>query len=183
MRELCLVRDSFFRHEESQIMKGFLMRYLFLSALLVFYCTSPAAAEVQWRVARVFDGDTVGLSAPNMPWVTVRLAYIDAPEKEQPHGAAARAAIEDMLKDCDDISFTPVDGDKYGRTVALLKACGRDINAAMLTGGHAWVFVRYNKDPAFPALEEAARDAKRGLWGEKGARPPWEWREQHPKNH
>jgi endonuclease YncB( thermonuclease family) len=56
---------------------------------------------------------------------------------------------------------------------------GLDVNAEMVRLGHAWVFRRYTDDPALIALEEAARDARRGLWRLPAAEriPPWRWRQ------
>jgi DNA-binding NtrC family response regulator len=46
-----------------------------------------------WRVQTVHDGDTVTCLDDRGQAVKIRLVGIDAPEYDQPHGAAARAAL------------------------------------------------------------------------------------------
>jgi endonuclease YncB( thermonuclease family) len=71
-----------------------------------------------------------------------------------------------------------VDIDRYGRTVGRLYGGTLDVSAEMVRRGAAWVFVRYNRDRSLAALEQEARQARRGLWGlpEAERTPPWEWR-------
>jgi endonuclease YncB( thermonuclease family) len=70
------------------------------------------------------------------------------------------------------------DTDRYGRSVGRVRVGGRDVNAEMVRRGAAWVYVRYNRDPALVPLEAEARAARRGLWAlpEAERPPPWEWR-------
>lgn len=53
--------------------------------------------------------------------------------------------------------------ERWFQKVAGARGCGRYAAA---------------KDPMFPVLEAAARDAKRGLWSlpEADRIPPWDWR-------
>lgn len=68
--------------------------------------------------------------------------------------------------------------DRYGRTVGRVYVEGRDVNAALVTAGAAWVYRQYSRDPRLLALEAEAKTASRGLWGlpEAQRTPPWEWR-------
>ncbi len=144
---------------------------------------APAvAAESPWRVVAVYDGDTIVMARADALPVKIRLADIDAPEHDQPAGAEATAALKKLLAACpDDIHFLPQDIDHYGRTVAVIMACGRNVNAAMVSEGWAWVYTRYNKDAALPALEAAARAAKRGLWADPAPVNPETWRHAQPR--
>lgn len=53
---------------------------------------------------------------------------------------------------------------------------GTDANAAQVSAGMAWVYVRYARDPALFQLQDEARTAKRGLWADSSPVPPWDFR-------
>lgn len=144
----------------------------FILPIAFVLCAGP----VNWEVAEVYDGDTIALRAPNMPWTVIRLSGIDAPEHDQPYGDESRIALVSLLEGCNDVTFTAVDGDYYKRTVAHVKACGRDLGREMVKRGAAWVYPKYNRDPALPPLEEKAKAGKRGLWKNGTAVAPWQWR-------
>jgi endonuclease YncB( thermonuclease family) len=102
----------------------------------------PAFAES----VRVVDGDTLKIDG-----VTYRLWGIDAPESGQlcadgwPAGRAAtehlRALIRNRQVSCEARTL-----DRYGRTVAICRADGRDLGADMVSDGLAWAFVRYSRE-------------------------------------
>ena len=54
------------------------------------------------------------------------------------------------------------DTDRYGRTVGKVMLGPLD-NAELVCRGGAWVYPQYNRDPALPPLQAAARQAQRGL--------------------
>jgi len=54
------------------------------------------------------------------------------------------------------------------------------VNALQVRDGFAWVFRRFENDPALIALEDEAKAARRGLWRDPEPVPPWVWRERHP---
>jgi hypothetical protein len=68
--------------------------------------------------------------------------------------------------------------DRYGRTVGRPYAGDLDVCEEMVRIGAAWVYRQYVRDQSLFAVENAARQAERGLWGITEARnmPPWEWR-------
>ena len=54
---------------------------------------------------------------------------------------------------------------------------GAWVNKVMVLTGYAWWFERYAPDAdQLRAAQEAASQAKRGLWGEADAVAPWLWR-------
>jgi hypothetical protein len=76
------------------------------------------------------------------------------------------------------IDCTPTGSDKYGRTLALCRLTGDDLNAWIVREGWALAFTRYSK--VYVAEEEQARRAQRGLWS--GAFiAPWDWRHRNCK--
>lgn len=158
------------------------MRILASILLALLLLASPVAeasayAEISGRVVGVTDGDTIRLLTPDNQQVKVRLAEIDAPEKDQPYGMKAKQALA-ALCFSKNVRAVVVDHDRYGRTVARLYVGGTDINAAMVRQGAAWVYLKYLHDRSLLAVEQGARAAKRGLWALQDDQrlPPWEWR-------
>jgi endonuclease YncB( thermonuclease family) len=147
---------------------------LFVLALLVHAVT---AAEITGRVVGIADGDTLTILDADHRQTKVRLAEIDAPESHQPYGTRAKQVLSELVFGRD-VRVVVVDIDRYGRTVGRIYANTLDVSAAMVRQGAAWVFVRYNHDPSLSALEQEARQARRGLWALPEAErvPPWEWR-------
>lgn len=109
----------------------------------------------------------------------IRLAEIDAPEKEQPGGVESKSSLSGMvLKQRVRVQVRAVD--KYGRLVAHLAVNGEGVSEQQLRRGMAWEYSSYHRNKAFIALQEEARRARRGLWADTSPMPPWEWRKLHP---
>jgi micrococcal nuclease len=129
-------------------------------------------------VVGIVDGDTADIRLQS-GMVRVRLHAVDAPERDQPHGAASKQALSKLVYG-KQVNVEPIEQDRYDRLVARLWLDELDVNAAMVKQGAAWVYRRYADDPAYCADEKAARDLKRGLWAlphdQRAA--PWEWRQR-----
>ncbi len=83
----------------------------------------------------ITDGDTFRAACPEP--VIVRIADIDAPEKDACPRQAARsaAALEDML--AGEITVQPLYTDRWGRIVATVLSGGRDVGQAMIKARRA----------------------------------------------
>ena len=136
------------------------------------------AAELQGRIVRVIDGDTLSLLDASRVEHRLRLASIDAPEKAQAFGARAKQALSDKCFG-KEARATITDHDRYGREVARVSCEGTDAAEAMVRMGMAWVFRRYaqSSSPLY-TVENEAHEARRGLWSAPSPVPPWEWRHQ-----
>jgi endonuclease YncB( thermonuclease family) len=72
---------------------------------------------------------------------------IDAAEKHQacadgwPAGVEASRVLRELMRGRT-VTCEPRTKDRYGRTVALCRADGEDLGAAMVGAGMAWVFTR-----------------------------------------
>ena len=133
---------------------------------------------------KAFDGDSMLLRNSRGKTVQVRLVGIDAPEKTQAHGQAARERLESLLK-AEQIEAKAVKRDGHGRWIAQLSVEGRDIGQTMIVEGHAWYFRRYRADLTVSArsryeeAEAVAREERRGLWASDDEPiPPWRYREK-----
>ena len=155
---------------------GFASLLAFAWTLSVYADERPAGvpSEARWvKVDRVTDGDTIVL----MDRTRVRLHGIDAPERDQPYGPIATAALEYMV--ARSVYLVEVDEDRYGRLVGQLyhSKDGYDINASMVCAGYAWWYERYAPDSQIlNNCQIEAQQAPKGLWEDEDPMPPWQWR-------
>jgi len=145
------------------------------------------AETLRGRVVGVADGDTVTVLAEGRVRHVVRLAGIDAPEKAQPYGDRAKHHLSDLVfGTIVDVEYAK--RDRYGRIVGKIVRDGRDASLALIEAGYAWHFKRYAAEQSradraiYARAEDAARDARRGLWSEPAPLPPWEWRARKRAN-
>lgn len=153
------------------------MKKVFCSLFLLLNLTpvSLFAAEIQGKVIRVLDGDTIDVLQDKTP-VRIRLANIDAPEKKQAFGRWSGEQLKRLVA-AQYVTVTYTQRDRYGRIIGrVFTTNGTEANRYMVESGAAWVYERYNTDKALPALQRAAQAQKRGLWADSRPVPPWEWR-------
>lgn len=140
-----------------------------------FFSGSLYAAEIQGKVIRVLDGDTLEVLQDKKP-VRIRLANIDAPEKRQAFGRWSTNQLKGLVA-AQPVTVTYTQTDRYERIIGrVFTANGIEANRYMVQVGAAWVYERYNTDKALPALQREAQTQKRGLWADSQPVPPWEWR-------
>lgn len=137
--------------------------------LAALFCSFSVAAQT------VTDGDTIKLGG-----TIYRLWGIDAPESKQAcadgwaAGAAATAYLADMMRGKRVVCEAKTQ-DRYGRTVAICRADGRDLGADLVSAGMAWAFTRYSND--YIGQEQRAKAERLGVHGHDCV-PAWEWRPQ-----
>ena len=144
-------------------------------ALLLVVVGVPVSAEtLLGRVVGVQDGDTLTVRVAGHR-VKVRLAGIDAPERDQPFGEQSRQSLSRMaLNRTASVAVRKIDD--YGRTIGVVTVAGLNVEAEQVRRGLAWVYRQYRHDPQLLALEAEAKAARRGLWAEANPKPPWDWR-------
>jgi endonuclease YncB( thermonuclease family) len=152
-----------------------------LPFLLVLF---PAvAAALSGTAERISDGDTMRIRSADGTRTTIRLAGIDAPEKDQPFGRASGRRLSAICLG------KPVEAevratDRYGRTVARVRCDGEDVARTLLGDGLAWHYLKYARtQPADEArgdseAEASARAEKRGLWADQEPVAPWTHRKE-----
>ncbi len=158
---------------------------VFLGAVLA------AALAAQPSYARAFDGQVVGIQDGDTVTVLdsakqqhrIRIAGIDAPEKAQTFGAAAKENLARLAfgKQAD---VRCSKRDRYGREVCNVYVGARDVGLEQVRSGHAWWYREYAREQApedrksYETAESEARGARRGLWHDAAPTPPWDWRRQ-----
>ncbi|EAX6277234.1 thermonuclease family protein [Escherichia coli] len=141
--------------------------------------------EIQGKVIRVLDGDTIEIKTLPAKIVVyevpirVRLINIDAPEKKQPFGRWSANQLKALLAG-QSVTVSYTQTDRYGRIIGrVFTMNGTDASRFMVQSGAAWVYDRYNTDKSLPALQREAQEQKRGLWADSNPVPPWEWRHKN----
>ena len=135
--------------------------------LLFLFLIQPFAwakgEEFFGTVEVVVDGDTLWLTRDNAKSIKVRLAGIDAPEKEQEYGLASTKSLRELIFR-KKVKVTTRAVDDYGRLVAQLDLGPVNVNQEQVRRGMAWEFSRFHGDLEMAALQREAQLAKRGLW-------------------
>ena len=136
-----------------------------------------AAAVLVGRVTEVTDGDTIHVALASGP-IIVRLHSIDTPERAQPWGRQATAALERRLRNGTEVTLQPITQDEYDRLVAVVYVNDENVNAWMVQQGHAWAYRRYLDDAQYCAWEQQARASGLGVWSLPSTKriAPWEYR-------
>ena len=162
----------------------------FLAAILLAACSQQPASSVPAHsrhsakpatpactITSVHDGDSMRVRCPGQKKTTpIRLNQIDAPELKQAHGIHSRDYLRSICPVGQKVEIKSDGQDRYGRTLATVMCNGVDANAAMVKAGQAWVYDDYVKDKALYRLQRDARADRAGLWRQRDALPPWEFR-------
>ena len=152
-----------------------------LSFFLFLFVFATQAQSITGKVVAITDGDTFKLLTQDSTVIRVRLANIDCPEKKQPFSAKAKAFVSDAIFN-KNVVIEVLKKDRYRRSIANVKYDDSlHLNYEIVKNGLAWHYVKYSKDTILQKLEDKARASKIGLWADKNAIPPWEWRANKKK--
>jgi endonuclease YncB( thermonuclease family) len=149
---------------------------LWTAALEAYLTERGLPAKPPPSTAQAIDGNTL-----KMGGTTYRLWGIDAPELDQrcyPEGwragLEAARALSAMVERWP-VTCVAKSIDANGRTVALCRAAGRDLGAAMVLAGMALASTGESSD--YAELEARAMRVRMGMHAH-ACLAPWEWREQ-----
>jgi endonuclease YncB( thermonuclease family) len=164
----------------------------FLVALIALAAWSARAETIAGRVVGVADGDTITVLDADQTQHKIRVAGIDAPEKEQAFGQRSKASMSDLVFG-KDVVVKSNKRDRYGRLVGkvlvavpycAVSTCPKTLDAglAQITAGMAWWYRQYAREQSaedastYEVAEQAARDRRVGLWRDAHPVAPWDWR-------
>lgn len=140
---------------------------------------TPGGADIEGRVVKVVDGDTVRVRVDGRE-ENVRYIGVDTPETKRPgrpvecFGPAASAANERLVDGREvHLEVGEEQRDRYDRLLAYVYRAddGRFVNEILVRDGYARpLAIEPNVDhaEAFSALADEARKAGRGLWSACG---------------
>jgi micrococcal nuclease len=149
--------------------------------LFVLLLSTSAYSQIKGKVVAITDGDTFVLLNEKKEQVKIRLHGIDAPEKKQDFGTAAKNYLSSLIYN-KEITIEYKNLDRYGRTIGIVFIEELNVNEKMLEEGMAWHFKKYDKNSDWAALEDKAKEGKKGLWVLSNAIAPWEWRNRKKSN-
>ena len=144
------------------------MKYLLIAiSIFALLIIDISASEYEGLVVKVTDGDSVKIKAGETT-NTIRLLYIDAPEKKQDYGIKSKNFLENLLLNKKVFVVTDKD-DRYGRQLADIYLYNNNeaiyVNAKMIKSGNAWVYRKYRSNSYLINLENHAKINNKGLWG------------------
>lgn len=152
---------------------------------LMLAATARAQYSINVKIIHVSDGDSVIALDQSNQRIKVRLANIDAPETShgrcrpgQPWSAQSKAFLGQAIKGRQ-VALSCSTIDRYGRSVCDILIDGTTASRMLASAGLAWANrsnASYLRDPAVAAYERDAQRARKGLWADSRAIPPWEWR-------
>ncbi|UIR54765.1 thermonuclease family protein [Sphingobacterium sp. SRCM116780] len=148
----------------------------FLSFLILFLPIICFCGIIKGKVVRVSDGDTITILDSTNTQIRVRFYGIDCPEKGQDFANVARQFTSDLCFS-KMVTVDVKDIDRYGRRVGIVWTSDSvDVNLALLKSGLAWHYKMFDKSDEFAQAEHLAQLNKSGLWRQRNAVRPWEYR-------
>ncbi len=171
------------------------MQYLVI-CLISLTLYSPALADtLLGTVGKVADGDTVTIVDDSGNKHRIRLAGIDAPEKDQSYGDVSAQALVELVSG-KTVTIEYEKRDRYKRIVGKVLVnppgdvfcmaldCVKKIDAGLeqIKAGLAWHYKYYQREQPeedrrlYSEAEKEARKTQIGLWKNKEPMAPWEWR-------
>lgn len=133
--------------------------------------------ELTGIVVEVTDGDTLTIRDREDIRHKIRLRDIDAPEKSQPFASQAQDALAAQVLG-QGVAVVWWEKDSSGRIIGDVYRGSRCVNFWMVSDGLAWYRSDGAKSHVFLEVEKEARKARRGLWRDKNAEPPWKFSER-----
>ncbi|MEH6583703.1 MAG: thermonuclease family protein [Halioglobus sp.] len=207
--EVTWITDSFRRVESTanQLSSGKLEDYQAKASNAVTRLSEDAGKLTTQRIAKslkasrdgisgsvigVKDGDTIKVLDAQRVLHKVRLAGIDAPERDQPFGTESTKHLSSLLAG-KDVFVESSKLDQYGRILGKVwvqpmdcPSCGKTLNAnhAQLLAGMAWWYRYYAEEQTpedrgrYESAEDEARARKLGLWADPDPVNPYDWRKR-----
>lgn len=155
-----------------------------LAILLALLLLAPSASAQKWiegRVVGVADGDTLTVLDSENKQHRIRCQGIDAPERAQDFGEAAKKRLSGMAfgKEAA-VRYDKLD--RYGRVVGKVLVDATDVCGEMVVSGLAWHYKQYEGEqkPAeragYAEAEKRARGLGIGIWSQAVPVAPWDFR-------
>lgn len=144
---------------------------------IIFFTHFIYAVElVSGKVIHVKDGDTFVLLLKNNSQITIRLAYIDCPEKGQDYYQKAKDFTKQMIAGST-ITCQILKKEKYQRYLAVaFLPDSSQLNELLVRNGLAWDYAQYSKNTRMAYLQKLAQKQKLGIWQLPNPTPPWVYR-------
>ncbi len=147
-----------------------------LALILLFF--SYTFYSQSGRIIKIKDGDTIIVIDSLNNQTTLRLAEVDCPESGQPFGRNAKIFTAEQVG-MENVTYEVVSIDRYGRIIAKVFYNGKYLSQEIIKNGFGWHYKRYSNSKELAELEIVARNDSLGLWQDKNAIAPWEYRKSN----
>ena len=171
------------------------MQYIIIGLVSLTLYSPALANTLQGKVVKFADGDTVTIVDDLGDKHRIRLAGIDAPEKDQPFGDVSTQGLVELLSG-EAVTIEYEKRDRYKRIVGkvLVDPPGEvfcmaldcvkkiDVGLEQIIAGLAWHYKYYQMEQSeedrrlYSEAEREARTKLLGLWKDEEPMAPWEWR-------
>ncbi|MDN4011845.1 thermonuclease family protein [Chryseobacterium gambrini] len=153
--------------------KNLLILFVLFSVLI--------SSQTAGKVIKVKDGDTVVVLLSDSTQETLRLAEVDCPEKGQAFGKNAKQFTSDAVFG-KTVTFYRTAKDRYQRTVAkIFYDHNKYLSEEIIKAGFGWWYFKASKNLDLQKLQNSAKENRLGLWTDKNAVSPWEYRKSRRK--
>ena len=158
-------------------------RIYYQAVIIILFVLIPffGFSQTKAKVIKVKDGDTVVVLLEGNIQKTLRLAEVDCPESGQPFGKNAKQFTSDKVFG-KEITFEETSKDRYGRSIAKIYYSNKYLSREIIRAGLGWWYYKYSNNKALGKLQEKAQEKKLGLWQDKNAISPWEFRKNKRQN-
>ena len=171
------------------------MRQVLIILCLSLIPVSLWANTLQGKVVKVADGDTITIVDDLGEKHRIRLAGIDAPEKNQPYGDISTQGLNKLVSG-KTVTIEYEKRDRYKRIIGKVLVdppgevfcmaldCVKKIDAGLkqIKTGLAWHYKYYQMEQSeedrrlYSEAEQEARTKQLGLWKNEEPLAPWVWR-------
>jgi endonuclease YncB( thermonuclease family) len=148
----------------------------------IFAFAVAHAASFSGKVVGITDGDTITVLAPGNVQYRIRLAGIDAPEHDQAFGTRSKQNLSPLVFG-KNVTLDCGKEESYGRLVCKVSLPNReDVCLDQVKAGMAWHYKQFESEQTpsdrreYASAEDAAREARLGLWSQPNPVPPWDFR-------
>lgn len=132
--------------------------------------------QVEGKIVKVKDGDTVVLLDAENKMITIRLSGVDCPEKNQDYGTTAKKFTSDAIFG-KQVKFERISTDLYGRQIGwVYYDTDKNLSEELLKNGLAWHYRKYDKSKILEVLEQVARKDRINIWSKENPIFPEEFR-------
>jgi endonuclease YncB( thermonuclease family) len=173
------------------------MQYLIICLISVILYSPALADTLHGMVVKIADGDTVSIVDDSGKKHRIRLAGIDAPEKNQSYGDVSTQSLLKLVSS-KAVTIEYEKRDRYKRIVGKVLVdplgevfcvaldCVKKIDAGLeqIKAGLAWHYKYYQMEQSeddrrlYSEAELEARKNQIGLWKDEEPMAPWVWRKR-----
>ena len=152
-----------------------------VTPMILAQVAKPQAIFAQ--IVSISDGDTLTIRSDSGQNIIIKLACIDAPERNQPGGKEAAQRLSTLLPKGVTVMFGPFGyKDQYGRTPGIVLRGPQFINMELVREGQAWIYEKEDSrcqqgyPEQFRQGQANAQKRRLGLWSQTNPCPPWDYR-------